>query len=70
MQKTELLAYVDAAARLVGLQLDTARAKAVALHLGRTAALAQALEDVTLPVEDEPAEVYCPAPYPQRESDT
>ena len=69
MEETELLAYVTAAARLAGLPMDASRAKAVALHLGRTAALAQALEAVPLAPADEPAELYCPAPFPKAEAD-
>jgi hypothetical protein len=64
MQDPEMLAYVTAAARLVGLPLDASRAPSVAMHLGRTAAMAQALESAALAPDDEPAEVYCPAPFP------
>ncbi|MEO5669285.1 MAG: DUF4089 domain-containing protein [Ramlibacter sp.] len=64
MQEQEVLAYVNAAARAVGLTLDAAQARSVAAHLARTAALAQALEAVPLAPADEPAEVYCPAPFP------
>lgn len=59
-----MLAYVTAAARLVGLPLDASRAQSVAMHLGRTAAMARALESDALALDDEPAEVYCPAPFP------
>ena len=62
-----MLAYVTAAARLVGLPLDATRAQSVAMHLGRTAALASALESAALAPADEPAEVYCPAPFPAQD---
>ncbi len=62
-----MLAYVTAAARLVGLPLDATRAQSVAMHLGRTAAMARALESASLLPADEPAEVYCPAPFPAQD---
>lgn len=67
MNEEEVLAYVKAAARALELPLDEARAQAVALHLGRTAALAQLLEAMPLVVEDELAEIYRPAPFPQQD---
>lgn len=67
MQDQDVLAYVTAAARLVGLPLDATRAQAVAVHLARTAALARALESAALSPGDEPAEVFCPAPFPDRD---
>ncbi len=67
MEEDEVLAYVNAAARAVGMPLDAARARSVAVHLGRTALLAQALDAAGLAHEDEPAEVYCPAPFPAGE---
>ncbi len=68
MDETELLAYVVAAARAVDMPLAPAAAQAVAAHLGRTAELARALEAAPLSPEDEPAEVYCPAPFPDEET--
>ncbi|KRI01519.1 DUF4089 domain-containing protein [Curvibacter sp. PAE-UM] len=67
MNEEEVLAYVRATARALELPLDEARAQTVALHLGRTAALAQLLEAMPLGVEDEPAEIYRPAPFPQQD---
>jgi hypothetical protein len=61
-----MLAYVRASAQAIGLPLDVVRAQAVAVHMGRTAALAQLLESAALSPEHEPAEVYCPAPFPDR----
>jgi hypothetical protein len=55
---------VTAAARAVGLPLDAALARSVAAQLARTAVLARALEAAPLAPGDEPAEVYCPAPFP------
>jgi hypothetical protein len=64
MNNEQALAYVKAAAVAVGLPLDEARAQAVALHLGRTAAMAAQLEAFVLEVSEEPAEVFCPAAFP------
>ena len=60
----EMLAYVRAAAGLLQLPLDAARAQQVASHLARTAAMAALLDAAPLAVEDEPAQVFCPAPFP------
>ena len=65
MNETQALAYVKAAADVARLPLDDARALRVAMHLQRTAALADALESVSLAPHDEPAELFCPAPYAQ-----
>ncbi|EYC52495.1 hypothetical protein AZ34_16480 [Hylemonella gracilis str. Niagara R] len=61
MSDDDMLTYVRASARLLALPLDEARVARVAGHLQRTAALAALLERVDLSVEDEPAELYCPA---------
>ena len=66
MAEQKLLDYVAAAARVLGLTLDTAQAQRVAVHLGRTAAMAQQLEQAGLGVADEPAEIYCPLPFPSQ----
>jgi hypothetical protein len=65
MSEDELLAYVRAAAGLLQLPLDEARAQAVALHLGRTAAMARLLDTAAIAMEGEIAQIYCPAPFPQ-----
>jgi len=64
MDDADILAYVKAAAVLLALPLDEARAQSVAAHLARTAQLAELLEPAELGVEDEPAQLYCPAPFP------
>ena len=64
MTEDELLAYVQATATLLQLPLDGARAQAVALHLGRTAALTRMLDAAPLGPEQEIAQIYCPAPFP------
>lgn len=63
----DLLAYVQATAALLGLPLDPVRARAVAVHLGRTAAIARVLDAAPLGPGDEPAELFRPAPFPPRE---
>ena len=64
MTEQKLLDYVTAAAGMLGLTLDTVQAQRVAVHLGRTATMAQQLEQAGLGVADEPAEIYCPLPFP------
>lgn len=64
MDEDEILQYVQSAARLLDLPLDPARAQAVALHFGRTAAIAKALQGVSLAPDAEPAALYQPAPFP------
>jgi hypothetical protein len=60
---TALLDYVTSTAALLGLPLDDAQAARVTTHLARTAAMAGLLDDVALGVHDEPADLYCPAPW-------
>lgn len=67
MNDAQVLHYVKAAALALELPLDADRAERVAGYLARTAALAKVLESFPLGVEDEPAEVYSPAPFPQPE---
>lgn len=63
MNESDVLAYVKASAALQGLPLDEARAKAVAVHLARTAHLAQLLDDASMVPEDELAEIYEPIAF-------
>lgn len=63
MNESDVLAYVKASATAQGLVLDDARAQRVAIHLARTAHLAQLLEDAPLGVDDEPAEIYKPLAF-------
>lgn len=67
MDEQEVQAYVRATARALNLPLDEARVQAVALHLGRTVALASLLEAVPLGPEEEVAEIYRPAPFPAQD---
>ena len=68
MEETQVLAYVKAAAQAVGLPLDDARAEAVAVHFGRTVAIARVLDRAPLGPEDELAQIYCPAPFPAEDA--
>jgi hypothetical protein len=68
MEETQVLAYVKAAAQAVGLPLDDARAQAVAVHFGRTVAIARVLDRASLAAEDELAQIYCPAPFPAEDA--
>ena len=63
----QVLAYVKASATLQGLPLDDARARAVAVHLARTAHLASLLENTPLAPEHELAEIYRPLAFPPTE---
>lgn len=66
MSSAATLAYVQAAAELLSLPMDGARAHAVAEHFERTAAMARLLEQaLVLAPHDEPAGLYCPAPFPE-----
>ena len=57
---TDIEAYVDAAAQLVGLPLDPAHRPGVVLNLGRIAQMAALVMEFPLPEETEPAPVYEP----------
>ena len=61
---TEVQDYVRATARFLALPLDEAQVERVAVHLARTQAMVAALRDTPLHPELEPAEIYCPAPFP------
>lgn len=63
MNEPQTLAYVQAAALAVDLPLSDAQAQRVATHLQRTAVLAALLDGFELAPHDEPAEIYCPAPF-------
>ena len=65
MQAQDVLNFVTANARMVGIPLDAAQAERVATHLQRTAAMAALLDAFPLHDEDEPAEIYRPAPFIQ-----
>jgi hypothetical protein len=56
--------YVRSAAHLLELPLDDAQVERVAGHLARTQAMAALLRDAPLLPEDEPAELFRPAPFP------
>ena len=63
MDEQEALAYVKAAAAALALPLDAAQAQRVAVHLARTAAMAQLLDAVEMASQDEIdeiAEIYNP----------
>ncbi len=64
MNDPDLMPYVRAVAAVMDLPLDDARTHRVALHLARTAAMARQLDTCPLQVHDEPADIYCPAPFP------
>jgi hypothetical protein len=68
MTDAQVLAYVTAAAAALDMPLDAAAAQRVAEHLARTAAMARLLDSADLQPGDEPAEVFCPAPFPEADA--
>jgi hypothetical protein len=58
------LALVQANAHALGLELNAAEAERVALHLGRTLALADLLQAFPLEDHEEVAAIYAPGPQP------
>lgn len=60
----ELTSYVRASARLLALPLDAGQIDRVAVHLARTHAMAVLLHAAEIAPHDEPAELFCPAPFP------
>jgi len=56
--------YVRSAARFLDLPLTEAQVQRVAGHLTRTKAMVALLRNAPLADDLEPAEVYCPAPFP------
>jgi hypothetical protein len=64
MTDDEALNYVKTMAAAIDLPLDEARAKNVAMHLGRTFGMVTALKQYPLAPEDELAEIFRPAPFP------
>ena len=67
MNQADVLNYVTSSAVLLGIPMDAARAARVASHLQRTAAMAALLDAANLSVDDELAEVYCPAAFKPNE---
>jgi hypothetical protein len=63
MTEDQVLEYVKASAIAQGLVLDEARTRRVAMHLARTAHLAQLLEQTPMSVEDELAEIFKPSAF-------
>ena len=61
---SEVTDYVRSTARFLELRLDDAQVARVAEHLARTRTLVALLRDAPLADEVEPAEVFCPAPFP------
>ena len=67
MNEQDTLAYVRSAAAAIRLPMDDARARAVAMHLGRTFGMVSGLMAVPLLPHDELAEIYRPAPFPAQD---
>ena len=67
MNEADVLNYVKSTTVLLGIPMDAARAARVASHLQRTAAMAALLDAANLSVDDELAEIYCPAVFKPNE---
>ena len=63
----EVADYVRSAARFLDLPLDDAQVERVAAHLARTKAMVALLCDAPLAPQDEPAELFRPAPFPDED---
>jgi Protein of unknown function (DUF4089) len=70
MNEQETLSYVKSMAVAIALPLDEARAKGVAMHLGRTFGMVGGLMAVPLSPEQELAEIFCPAPFPATDEES
>lgn len=64
MTDPQLLAYANASAEALGIPMDAARAQRVAGYLRLSGSFAGLLDAVAMGSELEPAEVFCPAPFP------
>ena len=69
MNEADVLNYLKSTAALLGIPMDAARAARVASHLQRTVAMAALLDAANLSVDDELAEIYCPAAFKPHEFD-
>ena len=69
MNEADVLNYVKSTAALLGIPMDADRASRVASHLQRTVAMAALLNAANLSVDDELAEIYCPAAFKPHEFD-
>ena len=67
MNEADVMNYVKSTAALLGIPMDAARALRVASHLQRTVAMAALLDAANLSVDDELAEIYCPAAFKPNE---
>jgi hypothetical protein len=63
MNDQHAISYVRAAATALRIELTDDRATSVAVHLQRTAVMADLLDAFALGDAEELAEIYCPAPY-------
>lgn len=67
MTEAQALAYASVSADAMGVPMNEARVARVAFYLVLTSRLADVLEAHPLGVEVDPAEVYCPAPFPEQD---
>ena len=70
LSEDQMLEYVKTASGLMGFKLELPQMERVAFHLKLASMIFQNLEGKNFAVHDEPAQVYCPAPFPSRASAT
>jgi hypothetical protein len=61
----DVVDYVRTTARFLDLPLNEAQVSRVAVHLARTKTMVMALRDLPLQPDDDPPEIYSPAPFPE-----
>ncbi len=64
MNDNDLLAYIKAGAAIQGVPLTHQRAVAVSAYFKVAQGIARTVQSGELLPEDEPAQLYCPAPFP------
>ena len=64
MNEVQAQAHARAVGATLGIPMDEERVSRVAFYLALTARMVGDLEQVTAGPEVEPAEVFCPAPFP------
>ena len=64
MDQPQAQAHARAVGATLGIPMDDERVSRVVFYLALTARMVDELERVTDAVEVEPAEVFCPAPFP------
>ena len=64
---SDVAQYVRSTARFLDLPLSDEQVERVAIHLARTRTMVEALHALQMLPEDEPSEIYLPAPFPEED---